>query len=235
MKNSSVWFVWLQAMLAGLAVDATGDLALAAGNAEAGARDFRACAACHSLESGRNLTGPSLAGIWGRKAASVESFKRYSDALTAADIVWDDKTLDQWLADPKALVPGTYMVFPGVKDPEARSDIIAFFKAASDGNLNPRTAASARAQGPELEDLKALGADQQVASISYCGDSYRVTTVAGKTTPFWEFNLRFKTDSSDKGPPKGQPVFLPVGMGGDRTVVIFSTPGEINSFINEKC
>ena len=84
-------------------------------------------------------------------------------------------------------------------------------------------------------DLKAIGPDDQVASISHCGDTYRVATAAGKTTPFWEFNLRFKTDSSDKGPAKGKPALLPASMGGDRAFVIFSTPIEMSTFIKDKC
>ena len=56
---------------------------------------------------------------------------------------------------------------------------------------------------PELADLKSIGPEGQVAAIRYCGDTYEVTTVAGQTIPFWEFNLRFKTDSSDKGAAEG--------------------------------
>jgi cytochrome c len=72
------------------------DTAYAAnGNIDAGSRVYRACAACHSLTPSENLTGPSLAHIWHRKAGTLDSFKRYSSAL-----VWDDKTLDRWIADP---------------------------------------------------------------------------------------------------------------------------------------
>ena len=52
-------------------------------------------------------------------------------------------------------------------------------------------------RGPAPQDLKALGPNQQVVTIRYCGDTYQVTTAGGETLPFWEFNLRFKTDSSD--------------------------------------
>lgn len=235
MRNSRVLFLGLLVVLVGLGTDAATHAVPAAGNADAGARDFRACVACHSLEAGRSLTGPSLAGIWGRKAGTIESFPRYSDALKSAGLAWDEKTLDQWLANPKALVPGNYMVFPGVRDPQARSNIIAFLKAASEGKINPRTAGSAGAQELELENLKTIGSDHQIASINYCRDTYRVTTVAGTTTPFWEFNLRFKTDSSDKGPPKGKPALLRASMGADRAFVIFSSPSEITSFIKERC
>src|SRR5581483_5719103 len=186
MRNVNMSLIGIVAALVGLIVVATAHRAVAAGNAEAGARDFRVCASCHALESGRNLTGPSLAGIWGRKAATIESFPRYSEALKATGLVWDEKTLDRWLFDPKALVSGNYMVFRGVKDPVARSNIVAFLKALSDGSINPKAAANA-VQGPQLLDLKDISGEQRVTSISYCRDTYRVTTEAGDTTPFWEF------------------------------------------------
>ena len=62
-----------------------------------GARVFRACAACHSLEKERNMTGPSLAGVWNRKAGSLDSFSRYSDAMKLSGITWDEQSLDEYL------------------------------------------------------------------------------------------------------------------------------------------
>src|SRR5262249_27280766 len=58
-----------------------------------GARVFRACAACHSLEKDRNMTGPSLAGVWNRKAGGLASFTRYSDAMKLSGITWDEQSL----------------------------------------------------------------------------------------------------------------------------------------------
>jgi Cytochrome c2 len=57
-----------------------------------GARVFRACAACHSLEANRNMTGPSLAGVWNRKAGGLASFTRYSDAMKLSGITWDEQS-----------------------------------------------------------------------------------------------------------------------------------------------
>jgi cytochrome c len=76
------------------------------GNPTLGQRMFGACAACHSLEPNRNMTGPSLANIWDRQAGGLTSFHRYSPALKSSGIVWNDKTLDEWIADPQHLVPG---------------------------------------------------------------------------------------------------------------------------------
>ena len=90
---------------------------------------FRACTACHSLEPNRNMTGPSLAELWNRKAGSLSSFTRYSPAIKSADIVWNDKTLDEWLKDPQRLIPGNTMTFPGIKDAGQRADLLAFLKA----------------------------------------------------------------------------------------------------------
>src|SRR5262245_29865440 len=85
--------------IAGLLVIGSTEV-IAAGDAENGARAFRVCGACHSLEPGRHKTGPSLAGVLGRKAGTAEGFHRYSAALKGADVVWNETTLDAWIADP---------------------------------------------------------------------------------------------------------------------------------------
>jgi cytochrome c len=74
------------------------------------------------------MTGPSLAGLFGRKAGALASFSRYSPAMKAAQHVWDDSTLDSWLTDPAAMIPGNRMTFPGIKDASARKDLLAFLK-----------------------------------------------------------------------------------------------------------
>jgi cytochrome c len=98
-------------------------------DAENGAKVFKKCMACHAVDD-KNKIGPSLKGIVGRKAATVEGFK-YSDAMlakAAEGVVWDEATLTAYLPDPKAFVPGTKMVFPGLKKPEEVTDLIAFLK-----------------------------------------------------------------------------------------------------------
>jgi cytochrome c len=86
---------------------------------------FSYCSRCHSLEPARHLTGPSLAGVVGRKAGTAEAF-HYSDALKAANLVWDEQTLDALIADPTALIPGIQMRFAGVPDPQKRQDLVAY-------------------------------------------------------------------------------------------------------------
>lgn len=102
----------------------------AAGDAAHGATVYRQCMICHSLD--KNGVGPSHRNVFGRAAGSVANYN-YSAALKASNIVWNETTLDQWLADPQALVPGTKMMF-SVDNAQDRADVIAFLKekAASD-------------------------------------------------------------------------------------------------------
>src|SRR2546423_1336539 len=91
------------------------DPAGAAGDPKRGAQLFQQCMACHSVQPGEHLTGPSLAHVWNHKAGTAPGFMRYSDVLLGAGLTWNPATLDKWLAGPQQLVPGTSMTFPGVK------------------------------------------------------------------------------------------------------------------------
>ncbi len=96
---------------------------------EAGKKAFTKCAPCHANGPGaKNKVGPELNGILGRAAASVEGFS-YSPALKASGLTWDDANLHKWLESPKGLVPGTKMLFPGVKDETERDDLIAYIES----------------------------------------------------------------------------------------------------------
>lgn len=88
---------------------------------------FTQCATCHAVEPGKNGIGPSLAGVFDAKAGHVGDYA-YSSAMRASGLVWDDATLDAYLAQPMAKVPGTKMSFPGVKDAGQRAEIIAYLK-----------------------------------------------------------------------------------------------------------
>jgi len=86
---------------------------------------FAQCTACHSTERGKNIYGPSLAGVAGRKAAALPSYS-YSAALTKSDLVWNRATLNRWLSSPKKTVPGTRMTFSGISDPVTRKAVVDY-------------------------------------------------------------------------------------------------------------
>ncbi len=87
---------------------------------------------------------------------------------------------------------------------------------------------------PQFQNLKEVGPDRQVVSIHYDHDTYKITTADGRSTDFWEANLRFKIDSSDNGPLTGKPVILPSGMMGDRALVFFASPAEMSALIKHQ-
>ena len=215
------------------------------GNSARGQRVFGACAACHSLQPDKNMTGPSLSEVWDRKAGSVASFSRYSSALKSANIEWNDKTLDEWIKDPQHLVPGNEMTFAGIKDGQQRADLLAFLKEATKKG-GPQTAQQSgqggmggmmggMMGGGQAPNLKKLYSAQRVQAITYCKDTYIVTTASGMSRKFWERNLRLKTDASEEGPEKNAPALVDAGMMGDRADVIFADPSEISPFIAQKC
>ncbi len=88
---------------------------------------FAQCAACHSVEPGKNGIGPTLAGIFGDRAGVVPGFE-FSDAMKSSGLTWNQATLDRYLTDPRGVVPGTKMAFGGVKDAAQRQAIINYLK-----------------------------------------------------------------------------------------------------------
>ena len=110
-------------MLAGLSNARAADV-------EKGKALFEKCAACHSLDAGKNQDAPSLFGIFGRKIASVEEY-RYSAAMKRSDVVWADRTLDTFIEDPQAFIPGNRMPFDGLKDKSEREDLLAYLELAT--------------------------------------------------------------------------------------------------------
>jgi cytochrome c len=96
-------------------------------DAAKGEKVYKKCKACHSLEAGKKKVGPSLAGIFGRTAGTTEGFK-FSKAMKKSGIVWDEKTMDEFLAKPKKVIPKTRMAFPGLKKEADRANLIAYLK-----------------------------------------------------------------------------------------------------------
>jgi cytochrome c len=181
----------------------------------------------------------------GRKAGTLPSFDRYSPALKSANLIWNDKTLDEWIEDPQHLVPDNQMTFAGIKDGRQRADLLAFLKqvtqpGASVAQQGGQTGGMGGGMGGmmgggRVPNLKKLDPEDRVQAISYCKDTYTITTADGQTRKFWERNLRLKTDASGDGPQKNAPALVGAGMMGDRADVIFADPSEISGFIASKC
>jgi cytochrome c len=103
---------------------ATGAPAQGTGSGEA---LYEICAPCHKLEPTSSELGPTLIGVVGRKAGARGDF-RYSRALLAAGIVWDEAALDAFLADPQAFIAGTRMPFSGIPDKTERANLISYLR-----------------------------------------------------------------------------------------------------------
>ena len=117
----------LLAICTGLILTAACGTGSAAGDAARGKTIYESCMACHSLD--KNAVGPMHHGVFGRKAGTVAGYD-YSLALKKAGLVWDGGTLDKWLIDPQALVPGTKMIFK-LPDANERADVIEFLRVNS--------------------------------------------------------------------------------------------------------
>ncbi len=125
------WITAAAVFAAGLAATA-GTAAAQPGEASRGQRVFNTqCRACHTLEKeGASTTGPNLHGVFGRKAGIGGGFDS-SEAMKNSGIVWDEATLADYNRDPKGKVPGTKMLFNGVKNPGQLADLVAYLKEAT--------------------------------------------------------------------------------------------------------
>jgi len=95
-------------------------------DAAAGEKTFAICKACHQVgDTAKNSVGPVLNGLFGRKAGSVEGYS-YSEANKKSGLTWDEATFSDYIKDPKAKVPGTKMIYAGLKDEQKIKDLIAF-------------------------------------------------------------------------------------------------------------
>lgn len=118
----------LRTLLAVAMIAAVPAMAFAEGDADKGKKVFRKCKACHAVgEKAKNKVGPVLNGVVGREAGKVEGYK-YSDAMTGSGLTWDEATLNEFLTKPKDKVPGTKMIFGGLKKDDQRADLIAYLK-----------------------------------------------------------------------------------------------------------
>ena len=111
-----------------LASIASASGSFAAGDAAAGETKFKVCRVCHQIgEGARNFVGPELNGVVGRKAGTVAGYN-YSDANRNSGLVWDEATLTKYLHNPREIVPGTKMAFPGLVSDDDVANVIAYLK-----------------------------------------------------------------------------------------------------------
>ena len=104
--------------------------ARADGDPARGEARFQECSACHRLEAGANEVGPSLHGIFTRKAGELADF-RYSPAMKRRGIVWTAQTIEQYIADPQAMIPANRMPYAGMASAADRADLIAYLVKAT--------------------------------------------------------------------------------------------------------
>jgi cytochrome c len=102
----------------------------AEGDASRGEARFQECAACHRLQAGTNEVGPSLHGIFSRKAGELTDF-RYSPAMKRSGVAWTAETLDKYIADPQGFIPANRMPYAGMSNANDRADLIAYLQNAT--------------------------------------------------------------------------------------------------------
>ena len=132
------------------------------------------------------------------------------------------------------------MVFRGIMDNKVRGDLIAFLKEAmapggtksvvEKGLIDEETAL-----GQRPAPVGDVGSDQQVTRVRHCQATYFVTTADGKERPYWEMNVRLKTDTAGTGPKPNHPVIVGSGMMGDRVSIVFADPAEIATTLKSEC
>lgn len=108
---------------------AHGQPARADGDAAKGEKVFAKCKTCHEIASDKNKVGPTLHGVIGRKAGTVEGFK-YSEAMAGSDVIWDATTIAEYVAKPKDFIPGNKMAFVGLKKEDEIENLVAYIQAS---------------------------------------------------------------------------------------------------------
>ena len=123
---------WTAAAVAALAVSLASAASAQDGDVARGQRLFnQQCRSCHTLEKGgASVAGPNLYGLFGSKAGTAQGYE-FSESMLRSGLLWDDKTVADYLRDPKATVPGTKMVYGGMKQAGQLADMVAYLKQAT--------------------------------------------------------------------------------------------------------
>ncbi|ODR97894.1 hypothetical protein AUC68_10170 [Methyloceanibacter methanicus] len=180
---------------------------LAAADPAKGETVFAACRACHTIEDGGGpLIGPNLWGVVGRPVAHAEGFN-YSEPLNAHGGTWQVDRLDAFLQDPQAAVPGSLMVFPGVKNPGDRANLIAYLNQNSSSPLSladapgAEVAAAAPAGGSRNYGglVDAPGVEKTFAYCTAC-HSEMIVAQQGKTRKHWADLLEWMVEEQGMTP-----------------------------------
>jgi len=124
------WLVVRGSCVAALAMGAASHVLAGGADPDKGKAVFEQCAACHSLGEAGEFDGPTLKGVIGRKAGSLEDY-RYSAAMKRSNVTWSAETLDRYITDPQAFIPGNRMAFAGITDKAQRDDLIAYLAAVT--------------------------------------------------------------------------------------------------------
>lgn len=203
-----------------------------------GATVFNSCYYCHSLKPDVHLTGPSLAGLWGKKAGKVKGYELYTDGLKKSNVVWNEKSLEEWIRNPQKLVPSTTMPDPRIKDETFRQAIVEFLKIAmaKDGYekvVSEKLITEKIANGQLPKFVREPGKFSVVKSVESCGQVYSIVLVDGAAKKVWKLNLSFKVMHGDFGPKENQPIMVPTGSMGDRFEIIFHSYKELSAMITE--
>ena len=109
---------------------ALGGVSAEAADLKKGKKVFNKCKACHALEAGKRKVGPSLHGVFGRKAGTVEGFK-YSKAMADSGVVWDETTIAEYLRQPRKYIPGNRMAFAGLRKQADIDNLMAYLQENS--------------------------------------------------------------------------------------------------------
>ena len=128
MRLVGSWWLAVGSLVLGFALIASEGTRAA--DVDNGRKLFDQCAACHSLGEPGDFEGPLLKGVFGRKAGSLEDY-RYSAAMKRSGVTWDEASLDRYITDPQAFIPGNRMAFAGIADTSLRDDLIAYLAVAT--------------------------------------------------------------------------------------------------------